>query len=223
MNECDVFFKKTYENEINKKMLFYAYDFPSSQILEYTRNIIEISLIKFVDYINVNINYDIIESKDVFQFSNINNATFRLSEILTYQGNPGLSYLDIGKLLLNDGKTRTDVAYIKYGENHAKTSSSLGLSYEMSHITFVSCIGMISDKLSIEEKERLLVRLILRNKLIWKIYSAAQLGNVKARELFYMLSESTYTRRRSNLSTIFKILSNCSEYDFSSFIGRIIL
>ncbi|WP_295093893.1 hypothetical protein [Ruminococcus sp.] len=129
--------------------------------------------------------------------------------------------MDIGKLLLNDDIIRTDGAYIKYGENHAKTSSALGLSFEMSHITFVSCIGMVANEISDYDKEKLLVRLILRNKLIWRMYSATKKGNLNVRSMFYMLSDSTYTRRKSNLSTVLKLLNNSLEYDFSSFTDNV--
>ncbi len=71
------------------------------------------------------------------------------------------------------------------------------------------------------EKEKLLVRLLLRNKLIWRMYLATRIGSVNARLLFNMLSDSTYKRRKSNLLTIFKILKNCSEYDFSSFVENV--
>ncbi len=71
------------------------------------------------------------------------------------------------------------------------------------------------------EKEKLLVRLLLRNKLIWRMYSATRIGSVNARLLFNMLSDSTYKRRKSNLLTILKILKNCSEYDFSSFVENV--
>ncbi|SEH52532.1 hypothetical protein SAMN02910265_01252 [Ruminococcus flavefaciens] len=221
MNECDIFFKQIYEKDINKHMLFYAYEFPSSEVLKYIDKLIRTPLKEFVDYIDVNNSHELIESKDVFQFSNFNDATFKLSQIIVEQGNPGLSYLDIGKLLLNDGKSRTEGAYVKYGENHAKTSSAIGLSFEMSHITFVSCIGMVINNISKLEKEKLLVRLLLRNKLIWRMYSATRIGSVNARLLFNMLSDSTYKRRKSNLLTILKILKNCSEYDFSSFVENV--
>lgn len=223
MNDCDIFFKQIYEKGINRQMLFYAYEFPSLEVLRYIHKLINTPLNDFIDYMNANDSHEQIESKDIFQFSNLNDATFRLSQVLVGQGNPGSSYIDIGKMLLNDGKSRTDGAYIKYGENHAKTSSSLGLSFEMSHITFASCIGMVANDLSDDEKEKMLVRLILRNKLIWRMYSATRKGNLNTRSMFHMLSDSTYMRRKSNLSTILKVLSNCYEYDFSSFVHNIII
>jgi len=222
MAKCRDFFLRTYENEINKQMLFYEYDFPTENVLEYLKFVTSTPLEEFVNYLDTNISHELIEAKDVFQFSNINDATFRLSTLLAENGNPGFSYLDIGKLLLNDNKERNDGAYVKYGENHAKTSSALGLSFEMSHITFVSCIGTVSSQLTEEQQNQLLVRLILRNKLIWRMYSATKLGSLNARSLFYMLSDSTYTRRKTNIISILRILSNSKEFDFSPFVESII-
>lgn len=221
MAECRDFFLRTYENEINKQMMFYEYDFPTENVMEYLRFVTSTPLKEFINYLDANDSHELIEAKDVFQFSNINDATFRLSALLTENDNPGFSYLDIGKLLLNDNKPRNDGAYVKYGENHAKTSSALGLSFEMSHITFVSCIGAVSSQLTQEQQNQLLVRLILRNKLIWRMYSATKLGSLNARSLFYMLSDSTYTRRKTNILSILRILSNCKEFDFSPFVENI--
>lgn len=117
----------------------------------------------------------------------------------------------------------TDGAYTKYGENYVKTAEAMGLFFELSRTYFLSCIGYIYCDLPEEDKEKLLVRLLLRNRLIVRMIQASENGNINTREFFYMLSDSTYLRRKSNVKTVLKVLESSREYDFSDFLDRIIL
>ena len=106
-------------------------------------------------------------------------------------------------------------------ENHLKTAESLGLLYELTHVYFLSCIGYVTDLLNDNQREKLLLRLVLRNKLVRALYLASKNGTVNLRQFFYMLSDSTYTRRRSNVRSILSILEKNKEFDFSQFISAI--
>ena len=136
--------------------------------------------------------------------------------------NPGMNYLEIGKMLLNDGKERKEGAYLKYGENHAKTGASVGLLYELCRTYFLSCIGVVYAQLPEEQRDCLLTRLILRNVFVSRMIKATQNGTVKMRQFLYMLSDSTYVRRRSNIKTVLQVLSNSVEYDFKGKISLIV-
>lgn len=216
-----IFCSYSYENSINEKMLYYDYNFPLEEVLEYVNQVINIPVERLLEVALHNSEEKRITAKDVFQFSNWDDATYRICTVIKAAKNPGVTYLDAGKLLLNDGKIRKNGAFIKYGENHAKTASSLGLLYELTHVFFLSCVGYVSDQLNDDQKERLLIRLILRSKLIQKLYAASQNGKVDVRQFLFMLSDSTYRRRRSNIKTVTKVLENSREFNFTNFLSKL--
>ena len=164
---------------------------------------------------------EIIKSSDVFQFSNFDDATKFFCEKMEAIDNPGLSHLEVGKLLLDDGKERTDAAYIKYGENHSKLAKELGLGFEVCNTYYLSGIGYIYNELSDKSQKALLDRLILRSTLIKRMLQACENGNVDLRQFLYMLADSTYVRRKSNIKRVLTCLSESDEYDFHGFINNI--
>lgn len=221
MDIVDLFYNKSYENEINQKMLYYNYDFPEESVANYIQQIIAIP-------INILVERDIkadfaeaVMAKDVFQFSSLEDGTDGICRKLKDIANPGVTAIQAGKLLLSDGKKRTDIAYIKYGENHLKTAESLGLLFELTHTYFLSCMGTVYLNIDNDKKQRLITRLLMRNKLIARLIKASYCAPVNARQFLYMLSDSTYIRRRSNIKTIFRYLQNSPEYDFSYIVSRI--
>ena len=123
--------------------------------------------------------------------------------------------------MLNDGKERKEGALTKYGENHAKTAEAIGLLFELHRTYFLSIYGYAFLELSASGREKLLVRLLLRNKFIVRLFKASNNGNVEMRNFLYMLSDTTYVRRRSNIRSILNVLQNSTEFDFSTFINRI--
>lgn len=215
------FYEKTYENEINKKMLFYSYIFPTEDVLRYTHDVINIPVSQLLEVVLSMHKEEQIAPKDVFQFSNLEDATFRVCQVIKEINNPGVNTLEAGNLLLDDDKKRKKTAIVKYGENHVKTAEAFGLLYELTHVYFLSCLGCIQDLLSKEEKKKLLLRLVLRNKLIRNMYVASFNGEVHMRQFLYMLSDSTYVRRRSNIRSILNVLEESDEYNFSEFLSRI--
>lgn len=221
MDILDVFYRRTYEFDINNKMLHYDYTFPTGEVMDYVQQILCLPIDRLVQHDIESETADAITPKDVFQFSSLENATDNICRILNDIGNPGVTYLQAGKLLLNDGKSRNDIAYKKYGENHLKTAEALGLLYELAHTYFVSCIGTIYLILNDEDRKRLNIRLLLRNKFIARLVKATSTATVNARQFLYMLSDTTYTRRKSNVKYILQYMQESTEYDFSQMTSRI--
>ena len=221
MDILNSFFSRTYESNINQKMLHYDYAFPTEEVGDYVRQILCVPIERFVERDIEAETMEVLTPKDIFQFSSLEVGTDHICRILNEVGNPGVTFLQAGKLLLNDGKKRNDVAYIKYGENHLKTAEALGLLFELTHTYFVSCIGIIYLSLNDQDKRKLLVRLFLRNKFIARLIKATAIADVDARQFLYMLSDTTYIRRRSNIKCILKYLQESTEYDFSNIIGKI--
>lgn len=213
------FFSREYENQVNKGILFYK--FPEEDVRIYVEKIINEPLPRFLTYISELKDKEYIVSKDIFQFSDLYNATDKLCVKMNEANNPGLKFEDIGKILLDDGKERKSGAFVKYGENHAKTAEMLGLVFELYHTYYLSGIGYVYIALSSEDKKKFLTRLILRNKLIMRIYQAQMNGKVNMREFLFMLAESTYTRRRPNVKAILDVLYESEEYNFSVLKERV--
>lgn len=222
MNNVEYFFRKDFEKQINIKMLRYDYEFPCEKILDYVNMINSINISEILNYISSDIFIsESIESSDIFQFSNLDDAIIKICEIFKAANDPGLRYFEIGNLLLNDGLERKKGAFIKYGENHAKTAELLSLLHNINNTYFLSCIGYIFCDLDKEQQTKLLTRLVLRNKLIIRLLRASKNGKVNVREFLYMISDSTYIRRRSNIKSILNLLTRSDEYDFSNFINNL--
>lgn len=217
----DEFFSKQYEEKINKDILFY--NFPQEEVQNYVEQVIAEPLPRFLAYMDELSDRAKIESGDVFQFSDLNDGTIFFCEKMKRTNNPGMKFGDIGRLLLDDGKERKDGALVKYGENHVKTAEMLGLSFALCKTYYLSGIGYIYAELPKEKQERFLTRLVLRNKLVTRLYQATKNGNVNMREFLYMLSDSTYVRRSSNIKKIINVLKQSEEQDFEYFIDKIIL
>ena len=217
------FYSGKYEEKINKKTLYYSYNFPEQEVRGYVEKIISEPVDRYIEYIKGVKEREQITAKDVFQFSDMAHATVVICEKVKAYNNLGMKYIDIGKILLGDGKMRKDGAYIKYGENHVKTAEAMGLFFELSRTYFLSCLGYVYCDLSNEDRHKLLTRLLLRNRLIIRLMQASENGNINAREFFYMLSDSTYLRRRSNIKAVLNILKSSEEYDFKDFVNKIIL
>lgn len=215
------FFSQNYEKSINEMMLYYDYTFPEQEVISYIRRVIATDCALFVDFSLKTFVAENLNASHVFQFSNVDDGTYRLCSILRTIKDPGVNYLQAGKLLLSDGKERLAAAYRKYGENHTKTAASLGLLHELDRIYFLTCVGYTSILIREEEKEKLLTRLILRNTLITKILQSATKRRFTLRNLLCFLSDSTYKRRRSNIGTILKRLEKSDEFDFSPFLENI--
>ena len=214
-----IFFSRSYENKINKEILYY--EFPHDEVEDYVKSISDEPIDRLLAYIRGFSEKEIIKPADVFQFSNFNDATDSFCEKVEAVDNPGLSHLEVGKLLLDDGKDRNDAAYIKYGENHSKLAKELGLGFEVCNTYYLSGIGYIYTELDDKQKKVLLDRLILRSTLIKRMYQASENGNVDLRQFLYMLADSTYVRRRSNIKRILSYLNSSDEYDFHDFIEAI--
>lgn len=221
MDFLDVFYRRTYETDINKKMLYYDYVFPMEEVEDYVQQIISVPIEQFVQR-DIDIEtMEAITPKDVFQFSTLEAGTDQVCFVLNNAGNPGVTFIEAGKLLLDDGKPRKDTAYIKYGENHLKTAEALGLLYELTRTYFVSCIGVVYLQLNEEDRKKLLTRLFLRNKFIARLIKASATARVDARQFLYMLSDATYVRRKSNIKCILRYLLESTEYDFSKVANNI--
>ena len=222
MEIIKIFFEKTFEKEINDKMMYYSYSFEYEKVMDYINKIINIPLSFFIEYIISNYNVFYLEASDVFQFSNLEDCTSNLCKVIKSFGDKGYTVLEIGKLLENDGILRKDGAYTKYGENQSKTGCQLGLLNNISNKFFLSCIGNVFNELSEDDKNKLLRRLMLRNKLVQRLlYKASKTGNANYNFETGFLSESTRLRRKSNVRMVIEYICSTNETDLTGLLCKI--
>lgn len=217
------FFNFELDKKINISIMNNEFDSVKTDVMEYIYSIVNIPIEYFVTYINDNCDCEAIMASDVFQFSSLNDATYNICLMIKSIGNPGLKFKKIGELLLNDGKNRTDVALNKYGENHIKTAESLGLAFRNDQkYYYLSGLGMLYCDLIANIQQKLLTRLVLRNKLIIQILILAKNEKLNLETFLYDLSRTTYVRRKSNVKRIIKILDDSNEYEFKYIIDNIV-
>ena len=212
-NEIKSFFNYETDKLLQKRMLQGNCVSWTSDAIAYIHAIINVPIESFIEYIE-SLKRQPIVAADVFQFSDFDNATKNLCSKINCTENAGLNFLEIGKLLQNDGVVRKDGAYTKYGENHIKMAEAIGLAFKNERIYYLSPLGCVFNNLSEEDKNKLLIRLILRNKLISQLILVASKGELGLEAFLYDLSESTYLRRKSNIKYVFEILNSSVEYDF---------
>lgn len=187
-------------------MFYRTYTFPKEEVISYAHELIRISLLEYITYIREYCTVSFIESQDIVQFSSFIDATRNICSKLESCGDQGLSYLEIGKLLLDDGAPRNDMAYRKYGENHTKTAQELGLTQMLYNVSYLTCIGKIFFDLTENEQISLLRRLVLRNKYIMLLLIISQKENTTLKSQMGILSESTQKRRLSNVTKLWKFI-----------------
>ena len=189
--------------------------------LTYVNSLLSVPIESFIEHIK-SIKRQPIASADVFQFSNFENATKNLCSKIICAENAGLNFIDVGKMLLDDGISRKDEAFRKYGENHIKMAEAIGLAFKNGRTYYLSPIGCVFDRLSSTDQNKLMIRLILRNKLICQLLSMSLKEAFSLESFLYDLAKSTYIRRKPNIKYVIEILNSSEEYQFLPITQNII-
>jgi hypothetical protein len=221
-NDIDVFFNRVFENRINEKMFFYNYKFEHELVIEYIKKICSYEVNNFYEYIFKFPTEDELESRDIIQFSSFNDCTLNICLKIKKQGDKGFCFDDVGKILLDDGLSRNQLAYKKYGENHSKTSFELGLIQFKDHFTFLSCFGEVINDLEPALQEAFLLRLCLRIKEVRYLLGKAKIGIVDINKDFSFLSESTIIRRLSNIKKVLMYIKSRSDDVYEDIFSNIL-
>lgn len=151
------------------------------------------------------------------QFSNFDDSIYNILESL-YSCEEGVSFDDLGYYLNRDRKEYKEnaVALKKYGENHAKLTTQLGLATLYTRpgeksIVKITALGKVYYNLPKDERERIVAKLCLRIPIVRDQILASNDVNIIDEEL-KILADKTQKRRRSNVKTmvkyIHKVLTN---------------
>ena len=162
----ELFYNRAYEKFVNKQILDDKnYIVPRQQLMNYVHELVNIPFIDFLDYIKESSPERVITASDVTLFSSFASCEIEMCNALIWANNPGCQYIDIGRFFPNSITSRSDSAYRKYGENHIKAATQLGLTFEYYKYWYLSCLGYIYPDLDGEERKQLLARTITRNRL----------------------------------------------------------
>jgi|LAHS01.1.fsa_nt_gb hypothetical protein len=220
-NDLEVFFSRSFEEGINERLFFYNYVLEKDKVLDYIHRLDAIPFSEFLDFVIKNGYRGEITSAEVIQFSSFNDCTSSICQKMEEAGDKGMNYDQVGALLLNDGVERNKNALIKYGENHAKASSILGLTQCKDRYYFLSCLGYVFNGLSDGEKGLLISRLSLRDKLVQKTISLANNGPIDLKDELNFLSPTTFVRRRCNILKLFRNVYDHSNPSFFALFNNI--
>ena len=220
-NILQKFFSYNIDLYFNKLVLDNKFNIHKQEIETDLASIINIPLTDFLEYIFNNISREAIAAADVFQFSDFIDATTNICSLLYNREPLGISFIEMGRLLLNDNIQRKDGALTKYGENHLKTAMLLGLTFKHEKLYYLSAIGYVFQMYSEAQQEQLLHRLIIRNKLVRQIILKASNGSFELESYLYDLSRTTYIRRRTNIKHVLNVLKSSSDYDFTNIFNNI--
>lgn len=207
--------------------LFFMEPVPKEEIDKYTKTELEevaitflnlllnIKIDKIIELIEKNYMYiKEIDSKNIPQFSNINNIDKVLNII---SSNENILYKDIGYYF---NKNASEIAQQKYGENHYKICSQIGFTTEKKPYS-LTFIGEEYKKFSKDEKEDLKTKLMLRIPIIQYIIVNAKKGRVSVMELLEQyVAKSTAVRRRSNIKVIVNKIVDLAGNEYKEIINN---
>lgn len=214
------FFKNSFEVQL--KNYSTKDNLETDNAVDYLNELIDTPVEQFMEYIFKKFGREPIVAADVFQFSSLEDATLTVCSKIKNANNPGLTFLEIGKLLLDDNVDRKAGAYTKYGENHIKAAELLGLAYKgEDKLYYLSFVGMALNTFPEKKRNQLITRLILKNKLVIQLLLFSLNGKFDLEAFLYDLSETTYQRRRSNIKAVIAMLNASDEYDFKTLTQNI--
>ena len=159
---------------------------PKDKMHEYVERALSIPYCKYIEYIRNN--KGIVTDDQLTQSSAFDSCTSEMCKALDWQGNPGLGFVDIGKLFPQKVRVKNEGAFRKYGENQVKTSAQLGLTFEYYGSWFLTCVGYIYNELDTQQQKSLLARTILRVPLYQTILDEIQENDVDLTKYMIALS-----------------------------------
>lgn len=204
-----LFITRSIEKDVDNLMLSDKnYVVPKNMILEYVERALSIPYAQYIDY--VQIHKGSVNDDQLTQSSSFAACTNDMCRALEWQGNPGMSYVDIGQLFPQYVKAKNEGAFRKYGENQIKTSTQLGLTFEYYGYWYLTCIGYIYNELKQEQQKSLLARSILRIPLYQAILTEIVEVDVDMTNYMHSLSDSTKGRRSGSILRMINIcLDEC--------------
>lgn len=157
---------------------------------------------EFIEGIKATDNKGVLIAAEVPCFSTFSNGAVRLNELLEFAPE-GLTYAEIGYQMT---QAPSQLAQIKYGENHSKLAAMMSLvTIDASHrpaTVTASALGHCLTMLSFDDKKQVLQKLILRDRCVRKIVYEALVGEISYKTIVRNLKDSTAYRRRTSVKCV---------------------
>ena len=151
----------------------------------------------------------IITTDNIPQYSSYFDGTKEIINILRMAGDIGPSFKEVGVYLL--GKGKSNAAYSKYGENHAKLAREYGLVYffhSSSYKVYLTKLGKMVEQLDNTMQDDILIKLSLRIPIIQYCFNnSIFIPKHIEKVLNNYLSKSTAKRRKNNVFTIINMVN----------------
>ena len=200
-----LFMTRSLEKDVDELMLADKnFIVPKEKMHEYVDRALAIPYGEYIDYIRNN--KGIITDEQLTQSSAFDSCSSEMCKALDWQGNPGLSFVEIGQLFPQKVRVKNEGAFRKYGENQVKTSTQLGLTFEYYGSWFLTCLGYIYNELDSQQQKSLLARTILRVPLYQVILDDLLENDVDLTNYMMALSDTTKGRRSGS---ILKMINLC--------------
>jgi len=149
-----------------------------------------------------------IDKKDISQFSDFKDAYFTVPFLLQNCGLTDVDYSKMGYMLREE--KRNEVADKKYGENHIKTASQLGLCRFKKCRANANAFGKLFVKISESDRKNILPKICLYVPYIQNYFMAGATDETRE-EILNILSVTTQNRRRANVNTIIQTIKEALE------------
>ncbi len=172
-------------------------------------SLIAISITDLLQLIDCDFKPYTITAADIPQFSSIEDCV-RVPHLIMASQLEDITYGQMGYLLRTE--PRTEIADLKYGENHAKVAAQMGLCVISKHKIYPSCLGVEFDKLSSDNKKNLLPKLALFIPFIQNVF-VGQMTSEDVEQSLAILSETTRKRRLPNVWTLINLVNEHLPYE----------
>ena len=152
----------------------------------------------------------VIEKKDISQFSDFKDAYYKVPHMLQNCGIKDVDYSKMGYLLRDE--KRKEIADKKYGENHIKMASQLGLCRFEKCRANANALGNLFIKLDESTRRNILPKLCLYIPYIQNYFMDGATDEAREK-ILSILSKTTQVRRRSNVNTIIQTVKEAIDYE----------
>lgn len=200
-----LFITRSLEKDVDKLILADKnFIVPKEKIHEYIERALSIPYSDYIGYIQNN--KGIVTEEQLTQSSAFDSCSSEMCKAMEWQGNPGLSFVEIGQLFPQKVRVKNEGAFRKYGENQVKTSTQLGLTFEYYGYWYLTCVGYIYNELEPHIQKSLLARTVLRVPLYQAILTEIIDEDVDLTKYMSSLSDTTIGRRSGS---ILKMINLC--------------
>jgi len=215
------FFTRKWESKVNISFATSSGEYDKVDTEKYLLSLVAIPYQSFLDFVKEDPLSPFVLSSDVPQFSSIDAATNNICEILSNQEIRGYKFEEIGELL-QPQRIADIVANKKYGENHVKTATDLGLCFAHNGRYFISPVGLMFSTLNKYQQDQLLARFSLRNNFVYTVIHKVLNGvNVDIADEISFLSESTVKRRKNNCLIMCSLVKRNRDINVEEIISKI--